>query len=75
MKRVAGWAARRNRVPLQVIDVDSAPELAVRYGTRVPVLELPGGEVLSGGASAAEIEKAFLAIAPTRLRRLLEWLR
>lgn len=75
MKRAALWASRRARVPLEVVDVDSAPELVARYGTLVPVLVLPGGGVLSGGAGAAEIERAFRAIAPARSRRLLEWLR
>ena len=57
--RLAGRSSRRYRVPLVETDVDDDPALLERYGTRVPVLELPGGVSLSGRSTARDVDEAF----------------
>jgi len=57
--RLAERSSRRHRVGLIEADVDADPALQLRYGSRVPVLELPGGASLSGGSGAREVDDAF----------------
>jgi glutaredoxin-like protein DUF836 len=57
--RLAGRSSRRYRVALAETDVDNEPALLERYGTRVPVLVLPGGGSLAGRATAWEVDEAF----------------
>ncbi len=64
MQRAAAHAARRAGISLRVVDVDADREAADRYGTEVPVLLLPGGGVLRGRATSAEIAAAFRDAAP-----------
>ena len=61
MRRAAARAARRSGLDLVVVDVDSDPALAARYGQEVPVLVLPGGAVLKGRAEPGAITTAFAA--------------
>jgi glutaredoxin-like protein DUF836 len=61
--RLAGRSSRRYRVPLIETDVDDEPALVERYGTRVPVLELPGGVSLSGRSTSREVDEAFRSAA------------
>jgi Glutaredoxin-like domain (DUF836) len=57
--RLAERSSRRHRVGLVEADVDADPALQLRYGSRVPVLELPGGATVSAGAGALEVDEAF----------------
>jgi len=57
--RLAERSSRRHSVGLIEADVDANPALQLRYGSRVPVLELPGGASLSGGSGAREVDEAF----------------
>jgi len=57
--RLAERSSRRHRVGLIEADVDADPALQLRYGNRVPVLELPGGASLSGRSGAREVDEAF----------------
>ena len=41
------------------VDVDANPDVAARYGERIPVLELPGGCSIVGRAGAREVDDAF----------------
>jgi VanZ family protein/glutaredoxin len=59
VKRAAGRAARRRGVELAIVDVDSDPDLRRLHGNEVPVLALPGGRLIRGGATADEIDRAF----------------
>ena len=61
--RLAERSSRRHRVGLIETDVDADPELQERYGSRVPVLELPGGMSLSGRAGARDVDEAFARAA------------
>jgi hypothetical protein len=63
MRRAAEHAARRCGLMLTIIDVDTDPDLAARYGHEVPVLALPGGIVLKGRVEAGEVEAAFATAA------------
>ncbi len=69
--RLAERSSRRHHVSLIEADVDADPELQQRYGSRVPVLELPGGMSLSGSAGARDVDEAF-ASAAAFLRSLEE---
>jgi hypothetical protein len=62
LRRSAARAARRAGLPLVVVDIDSDPVLASRYGTEVPVLILPGGRTLSGRVLPGEVDAAFRAV-------------
>jgi len=42
-------AAVREGVEIEVVDVDSFPELEARYGSRIPVLLGPDGDVIVEG--------------------------
>jgi len=66
MRRAAGRAARRAGLALVVVDIDTDPALAARYGHEVPVLELPGGVLLKGRVEPGAIEAAFAAAAGAR---------
>jgi len=59
LERLAERSSRRHRVGLIEADVDADPALQLRYGSRVPVLELPGGASLSGVSGAREVDEAF----------------
>jgi glutaredoxin len=59
LRRVAARAARRAGIPLRVTDVSLDPDLLARYGSEVPVLELPGGRTLGARATDAEVNAAF----------------
>lgn len=59
LERLATRSSRRQRVPLIVVDVDGDAGIRARYGARVPVLNLPGGNCLEGRATAPEVEEAF----------------
>ena len=72
LKRLAGRSARRYDVPLHVIAIDSEPELIALFGDQVPVLLLPGGGRVQGGAGAREVDEAFRRATP---RRPLSWVR
>lgn len=61
LRRAAGRAARRAGLALVVVDVDSDPVLAARYGQEVPVLVLPGGGVLKGRVEPGVLAAAFAA--------------
>jgi glutaredoxin len=74
LERLAERSSRRHGVSLIEADVDADPALQERYGSRVPVLELPGGGSLSGRAGARDVDEAF-AKAADFLRRLQEPLR
>lgn len=63
LNRSAARASRRHGIPLVVIDVDSDPDLVARYGSDIPVLSLPGGEVIRGRTEARQVEEAFLRAA------------
>ena len=75
LKRLAGRSARRHGVRLRVVEVDSDPELVRRFGDQVPVLLLPDGGRVQGGAAARDVEEAFLRLDVWRrgswMRRLL----
>jgi glutaredoxin len=66
LKRLAARSARRHGVRLRVITVDSDTDLVARYGDQVPVLLLPDGGRVQGGAGAREVEEAFHRTAPRR---------
>ncbi len=59
LRRIAARAARRAGIPLRVKDISSDPDLMARYGSEVPVLELPGGGTLGARATDAEVNAAF----------------
>lgn len=59
MQRAAAHAAGRTGLALRIVDVDADPDAAARYGTEVPVLLIPGGGVLRGTTSSADIAAAF----------------
>jgi hypothetical protein len=59
LTRLASRSARRHGVRLRVVDVDTDPALQERYGSEVPVLDLPGGGCLRGWAGAREVDDAF----------------
>ena len=40
-------AGRRVRFRLEIVDVDSDPELAARYGERIPVVHVNGEEMFA----------------------------
>jgi len=44
---------------LTVVDVDTDPDLARRYGESVPVLEFPDGGSIAGRAAASDVDEAF----------------
>ncbi|MBF2754982.1 MAG: glutaredoxin family protein [Gammaproteobacteria bacterium AqS3] len=44
---------------LRCVDVDTSPELAARYGLRVPVLRCPDGSELDWPFRAAQIRRAL----------------
>ena len=44
---------------LRCVDVDESPELAARYGLRVPVLRCPDGSELDWPFRAAQIRSAL----------------
>ena len=44
---------------LSVVDVDHDPELAARYGLRVPVLEVTGQVACEGRYDAARVRRAL----------------
>jgi len=69
--RLAERASRRHRVDLVETDVDVDPALLERYGSRVPVLELPGGATLSASAGARDVDEAFARAA--EFLREVEW--
>ena len=69
--RLAERSSRRHRVGLVEADVDADRALLERYGSRVPVLELPGGASLSAGADAREVDVAFARAA--EFLRDIEW--
>jgi len=63
MRRAAEHAARRTGLTVTVVDVDTDPALAARYGREVPVLALPGGVVLKGRVEPGAVEAAFASAA------------
>jgi len=77
MRRAAERAARRHGLALTIVDIDTDPALAARYGQEVPVLLLPGGVVLRGRVEPGEIEAGFAAArdalpgVAARLRRVI----
>jgi glutaredoxin-like protein DUF836 len=81
LERQARRASRRTGVPVRVVDVDTDEGLRARYGSEVPVLELPGERAIQGKASPREILAAFERAAargsggPRRARALPGWLR
>ena len=46
-------------VDLQLVDIDSDPELAQRYGTRIPVLTIAAREVLEGRVGLSELRQTL----------------
>jgi glutaredoxin len=52
------WAARHG-APLAVIDVDSDPVLARRYGLKVPLVDLSGETVCFGHLDMATLERLW----------------
>ena len=72
LKRLAERSARRHGVRLRVIAIDSFPDLVARFGDQVPVLLLPDGGRVQGGARAIEEDEAFRRAAP---RRTPSWVR
>jgi len=50
-------------IRLELVDVDQDPELARRYGTRVPVLAIGGRVAFEGKLTAAELERDFARLA------------
>ena len=63
LARLGERSSRRYRVGLIEMDVDTDPVLTKRYGDRVPILELPGGGLISGRAGAREVDEAFARAA------------
>ncbi len=59
MKREASRLARRFRVPLRAVDISGNRDLLSRYGSEVPVLELPGGVIFRGRAQSTALSAAF----------------
>jgi hypothetical protein len=51
------------RVRLELVDVDLDPELARRYGARVPVLAIGGRVAFEGTLTAADLERDFARLA------------
>ena len=72
LKRLAGRSARRHGMRLRVIEIDADPDLVARFGDQVPVLLLPDGGRLQGGAGAREVDEAFRRAHP---RRPPSWVR
>ena len=58
---LTGWEAGRGRFELNVVNVDSSPELAERYGLKVPIL-LSGEQEICVFRFRAE--RAAAALAP-----------
>ena len=46
---------------LELVDVDSDPELRDRFGWRIPVLEIGGDVLLEGRWSAAQVARRIAA--------------
>lgn len=58
LRELAPWAAARGLV-LEVRDVDADPAARVRYGLKVPVVEVDGLLACSGHLDLAELERLF----------------
>lgn len=54
---LAAFGSAATLPPLTVLDVDSEPQLARRYGLKIPVLLLDGALVCSGRLDAAELQR------------------
>lgn len=50
-------AGRRHPLALRVVDVDTDPELAARYGLEIPVVEVDGKLRFRGRVNAALLER------------------
>jgi glutaredoxin len=50
---------RRYLFTLEVVDVDRDPEVAARYGNRVPVVAIDGRERFWGQVNPALLDRAF----------------
>lgn len=57
--QLAALAARTALPPVQLLDVDSDPQLRRRYGLKIPVLLLAGSPVCSGRLDEAELLAAL----------------
>lgn len=69
-RRAAREAGRRSEVRL--VDVDQDPELARRYGDRVPVVVVDGREVSAGPLSEGVVARA---VRRARRARWAQWRR
>ena len=54
---LAAFAAGQPLPPLQLLDVDADPQLARRYGLKIPVLLLDGALVCSQRLDTAELRR------------------
>ena len=59
MKREASRLARRFRLSLRTVDISGNRDLLSRYGSKVPVLVLPGGVTFRGRAQNKALSAAF----------------
>jgi glutaredoxin len=57
MKSAIAIAAKKIRLHLREIDVDSSPELAELYGGEVPVLFIDGRKAFKYRVTPAELER------------------
>jgi hypothetical protein len=46
-------------LPIDIVDVDAAPELVARYGLRVPVLVIEGREICQYRLDEAALRRAL----------------
>ena len=65
MKVLRGYR-RRHRFAIEVVDVDSDPELSARYGTTVPVVALDGKVRFRGVVNPVLLERLLTAESRNR---------
>ena len=58
LAELAHWAESRG-VPVQVVDVDTDPVLARRYGLKVPLLDCSGETVCFGRLDLVALEQIW----------------
>ena len=65
-------AGRRVRFRLEIVDIDSDPDLAARYGERIPVVHVNGEEIFAYRVNERVLVRKLKSLSP-RPRRSYGW--
>lgn len=65
-------AGRRVRFRLEIVDIDSDPDLAARYGERIPVVHVNGEEMFAYRVNERVLVRKLKSLSP-RPRRSYGW--